>query len=271
MEAFQLTLGRTADVVLPLSFRSPVVANGQTVFMSPAARCNGCHNNASAHNAAGINRNFNTGVEDQVDRPIKLLVDASGLDLTPGNPANKFPRDGGFGVAVNPAGGFGDGTFNTPPLIEAADTGPFFHDNQIRTIEGAVAFYNGTAFAASPSGAGGAIDLQPTQVEGVAAFLRVLNALENVRASRDLLVTTRDLTQARRDRAGPHLVGQARKEMRDAVQVLTGADLHPEAAEFLRSALQIIPDRPLMDGELTPALMTAMIGMLDLAKANMVN
>jgi hypothetical protein len=28
----------------------------------------------------------------------------------------------------------GDGTFNTPPLVEAADTGPFFHNNSIETI-----------------------------------------------------------------------------------------------------------------------------------------
>ncbi|HKO53269.1 MAG TPA: hypothetical protein VJV79_36415 [Polyangiaceae bacterium] len=27
--------------------------------------------------------------------------------------------------------GFGNLTFNTPPLIEAADTGPFFHSNRI--------------------------------------------------------------------------------------------------------------------------------------------
>ena len=39
--------------------------------------------------------------------------------------------DDGFGIP-------GDGTFNTPPLVEAADTGPFFHNNSVSTIEGAV-------------------------------------------------------------------------------------------------------------------------------------
>ena len=33
---------------------------------------------------------------------------------------------------------FGDGTFNTTPLIEAADTEPFFHNNSAATIEDAV-------------------------------------------------------------------------------------------------------------------------------------
>ena len=37
-------------------------------------------------------------------------------------------------------------------LSEAADTGPFFHNNAIETIEGAVAFYNGDSFNDSPSG-----------------------------------------------------------------------------------------------------------------------
>jgi cytochrome c peroxidase len=52
---------------------------------------------------------------------------------------------GGFGSEPNPRGGFGNGTFNTPTLIEAADSGPFFHDNAIETIEEAVGFYNANA------------------------------------------------------------------------------------------------------------------------------
>ncbi len=56
-----------------------------------------------------------------------------------------MPRDDGFGIP-------GDGTFNTPPLVEAADTGPFFHNNARATIEQAVAFYNSDAFNNSPSG-----------------------------------------------------------------------------------------------------------------------
>jgi hypothetical protein len=42
---------------------------------------------------------------------------------------------------------FGNGTFSVPPLIEAADTGPFFHNNFINIfntgsdIEDSVFFY----------------------------------------------------------------------------------------------------------------------------------
>ena len=80
----------------------------------------------------GGNANFNTGVEDLEDQPIDQI-------------GERVPPDDGFGVP-------GDGTFNTPPLVEAADTGPFFHNNSIDTIEGAVAFYNGAAFNNSPAG-----------------------------------------------------------------------------------------------------------------------
>ena len=31
--------------------------------------------------------------------------------------------------------GYGDGTFTTPPVIESADTGPFFHNNSAETLD----------------------------------------------------------------------------------------------------------------------------------------
>ena len=79
-------------------------------------------------------------------------------------------------------------------MIEAADTGPFFHNNSVDTIEEAVGFYNSNAFNTSPLGAqfkrqdtgGIGIHLETTQVESVAALLRVLNALENIRSSSEL-------------------------------------------------------------------------------------
>jgi cytochrome c peroxidase len=56
--------------------------------------------------------------------------------------------------------------FNIPPLVEAADTAPFFHNNASATLEEAVAFYNSPAFNNSPAalGLGGAINLNATQV-----------------------------------------------------------------------------------------------------------
>ena len=174
LEAFQLSLGRQNELVLPLQLRGTVAKRGQDLFLSPTVgKCFRCHSNAGANVPSPIggrsgNLNFNTGVENLPDQP---------QDLT----GELVPPDDGFGTP-------GDGTFNTPSLVEAADTGPFFHTNAIETIEGAVAFFNGASFNNSPAGrAVGGIILDGTQVVEIAAFLRVINALENIRQSIELL------------------------------------------------------------------------------------
>ena len=227
LEAFQLSLGRQTDPELPLPLRGVVASRGQEIFLDNGlGKCNACHFNAGANADPGIfgpnagNRNFNTGVEDLPDQP---------ADLT----GELVPPDDGFGTP-------GNGEFNTPPLVEAADTGPFFHNNSVETIEGAVAFYNGDAFTSSPAGqlligaTGGAIDLDATQVVAVSAFLRVINTLENIRASLDLLA------RSRRDRAAHArstlLLQRAALETEDAILALSGAGLHPNAVEHLRRA-----------------------------------
>ena len=139
----------------------------------------------------------------------------------------------------------GDGTFNTPPLVEAADTGPFFHNNAIATIEEAVAFYNSDAFNNSPAGQalsdadpnGVGIRLEATQVEAVAAFLRVLNALENIRQSVDLL--ERSLNRRIKRKLARELLEQAVHETGDTIRVLQGAGLHPQAIPHLEEARRL--------------------------------
>src|SRR5262249_47748676 len=75
--------------------------------------------------------------------------------------------------------------FNIPVVIEAADTGPFFHNNTFPTgIEGAVSFYVSPQFQASPIGAVLGINMTTSEINDVAAFLRGLNAAENVRQIR---------------------------------------------------------------------------------------
>jgi hypothetical protein len=97
-------------------------------------------------------------------------------------------QNGGFNNVPNPDGSFGNGTFNTTGLVEAADTPPFFHNNIVNTIEEAVDFYNSNEFNSSPAGGvivqltGGGIDLLDFEVEQVGAFLRILNTLENIRS-----------------------------------------------------------------------------------------
>ncbi len=231
LEAFMLSLGRQEDLSLPLPLKGTVARRGQEIFMDDAlGKCNICHFNAGANARLGGqlvgNANFNTGVENLPDQP---------ADLT----GELVPPDDGFGIP-------GDGTFNTPPLVEAADTGPFFHNNAIATIEGAVAFYNGDAFNSSPSGkflastdpSGVGIRLDATQVVEVAAFLRVINALENIRETLSLL--DRSTAKGVKGERASLLLRRAAAETGDAIAVLAGGSLHPDAVAHLRAAATFI-------------------------------
>ena len=199
LNAFMRSTGRRADLILAgpgaLSLKGEVPREGQRIFNNGGAgfpggrgippgtaqgagKCFFCHFNAGASDFffPDQNANFNTNVEQLPSQPADLVI-----------PAQKNPADGGFGTGPPPPGvfGIGDGTFNTPVLVEAADTGPFFHSNVVNTIEDAVNFYNSTQFNTDPGfGAQiGQINLEATEVAAVGAFLRVINALENIRSS----------------------------------------------------------------------------------------
>jgi hypothetical protein len=229
LEAFQLSLGRQQDLVLPLRLKGTVPKRGQEIFLdNKLGKCNLCHVNAGATANFGGgslgNANFNTGVEDLPDQPARLTT-------------QKVPRDDGFRTP-------GDGTFNVPPLVESADSGPFFHNNAIETIEGAVAFYDGDAFNNSPAGLalkradprGVGIELDGTQIVAVAAFLRVVNALENIRESLTLLEASLKVSSTERQR----LLERAAQETADSARVLAGGGLHPEAVVHLQEAGRLV-------------------------------
>jgi hypothetical protein len=231
LEAFQLSLGRQQDLTLPLPLKGIIAKRGQEIFLDNAlGKCNLCHANAGATANFGGgnigNANFSTGVENLPDQP----ADLSG---------ERNPPDDGFGRP-------GDGTFNTPPLVEAADTGPFFHNNAIETIEGAVGFYDGESFNNSPSGKllaqadpkGVGIELDGTQIVAVAAFLRVLNALENIRQSLELLQSSAKKGYAERAE-DLELLKRAVSETQDSIKVLDGGGLHPEAVAHLQKAKEL--------------------------------
>jgi hypothetical protein len=249
LEAFQLSLGRQKELTLPLPLKGTVAKRGQELFLDDkVGKCNLCHINAGANAALGGvnlgNANFNTGVEDLPDQPARLT-------------AEKVPPDDGFGTP-------GDGTFNVPPLVEAAATGPFFHNNSVSTIEAAVGFYDGDSFNNSPAGqllksldpAQKGIELDATQISAIAAFLRVLNALENIRQGTELLNDS-TLYPPRRDTAAS-LLKRARSVVDSAARVLAEAGLHPQAVTLLRDAEQQItraaayhsPPRSLIDDAL---------------------
>lgn len=236
VEAFQLGLGRTNELdINTVTVNDNRASDGIGVFL--ANRCNGCHSNAGANIGPGINLNFDTGVER----------------LTPG--ANLIPRDGGFGgqgeVNFNfDASGngildsFGTGKFNTPPLIEAADTGPFFHNNSARTIEDAIAFYNTSEFNNSPAGVAGApIDMTGAEVIDMGRFLRVLNASFNASMALQRLEAAETLMLQFGNAEIPvedELIELAVYEIEDAKQVLErapGGRLSQSAQRKLARAL----------------------------------
>ena len=227
IEAFLLSLGRQKEIDLDnMNFKSPMVNLGKELFFSPASGpCNACHDNAGANSflAGGKGFNFAIGVEDLPSAPHKLE-----------NP--NIARDAGLGNAFNATGGLGDDTFNSPPLVEAADTPPFFHNNAVNNIESAVAFYTSNAFRNSPAAQalGSDVQLETTEVVAIAALLRTLNSLENIRSSMevDKKAKTYDIAEGR-EKLYPALF-----DSEDAYQVLEGMEyiLFENASKLLRDA-----------------------------------
>jgi cytochrome c peroxidase len=218
---FMRQLGRTNELALTnVTMTDARAEAGRTVFL--AVGCNACHANAGANAGfgGGGNRNFDTGVE---------AARNAGLA--------GFPLDGGFlGAPANPDGSFGNGTFNTPPLIEAADTGPFFHtDTTIagasahnvataNTIEEAIAFYDSPAFNNSPSGLVAPINMTADQIDDVGRFLRGVNAAFNAaQAIKRLDAASQLLTRfgMSQDATQRENLRLANEEVQDAVDVLS--------------------------------------------------
>jgi cytochrome c peroxidase len=247
LEAFQLTLGRQQELNLAtLTLLDPQAQLGKGVFTSAVGRCNGCHGNAGA-NRGGINENFNTGVE-------RFLTNH------PDGTGEQRPPDGGFGT--NPQGDFtslvanldptdgifGNKQFNTPSLVEFADTLPGFHNNITaiisntglpNTVEGAVTFYTTDEFDQSPSGP--RININATQIAQVGKFLRVINALENERSARDFAKRARNLllSSSVPDFAAVNrLLRVAVADCTDAIDVLDDVGLHPVARALFNEARQ---------------------------------
>ncbi|HEV8701785.1 MAG TPA: hypothetical protein VGV60_10990 [Candidatus Polarisedimenticolia bacterium] len=272
IEAYLRSTGRTNELNLAgVSLSDPGAELGRRIFNNNntdptigSGKCLNCHRNAGANLGNGTNGNFDTGVEN-VPHPARNT--------------ESFPFDGGFGTAARDCNGdaindcFGDGTFNAPPLIEAADTPPFFHNNVARTVEDSVAFYSSPQFQASPSGAiVGGIALSAQETQNVAAFLRVINAAFNVdmaiqrndagialensaplgTCSGGEPVLQSDLSPsgdspgvdcaAGGDETGKRetinkLLSLSNEEAQDAIDVLNARSLHPDAVTLLQSAI----------------------------------
>ncbi len=199
LEAFQLFTGRQKNVILDnIQFREARAARGRDLFNSVG--CTGCH---SDFQQGVSNASFDTGV----------------IGLTPDLPPDNGFLDGSFQVG-----------FNTPPLVEAADTAPLFHNNGAADIEAAVAFYTSTIFRNSVSGRFFFINLDPTQQGDVASFLRVINAAENVRQVRKRVQFVHD----NRSSGNTSLLTIAIADTQDAIDVLSQKSLNAAAVNELQ-------------------------------------
>ncbi len=236
--AFQLALGRLNE--LDLTQVRIFDANGEQgrqAFIVPArGGCNVCHLNAGANfQDTGKNRNFDTGT-----RQLGSMENSTfkGADLF----------DGGFGgqglakpnVSVDPSfdgsdtgmpDGFGNDTFNTPPLIEAADTGPFFHNNELTVIEDVINFYACVPFGVSPAFlqqqarfGGNFINLSDLDIMNIGRFLRALNVALNLDMAKQRLQAALTLANQfpnTRVDIQQGLLNLAVAELDDALAVLT--------------------------------------------------
>jgi cytochrome c peroxidase len=280
-----------------------------------AGKCSVCHNNFGANVLpsffAGLDRelelriglranaNFDTGVER--DPQSQLLDDTF-----------QVPPDGGFGVrplvpgaCTEPAerggvarGGFGAITpkaslavttglsreneclaaFNTPPVIEAVDTPPFFHTGILKTIEDIPQFYASSAFDQSAAGrflaerdTGNqglptnaprrvkAINLTAQDITDIATLLRIVSADENLAQSDELLAgALSSRAQQQSPEAIAPLLRQALEELADAAGVVNGLQpgvdpLIAMATQGVRQALDMPPASPAQSQALAAA------------------
>lgn len=229
MEAFQLFSGRQKNPNTgALTFGDAAATAGRDAALG-SANCVTCHRDLIG------------------DRATNFDIDTGVASLVPPQPLR--PKDGGFGVSNfdasnNPvagsiANGFGDGQFNVPPLYEAADTPPFFHNGAIPSIEAAVDFYSSAEFLASP---GARLFASPDQTQfpgqrnNLVAFLRTINALTN-------LVQVRKSVQYLANNATPggtQIMTIAIKECQDAIDDLTTPTLSGPATVNALQALRTV-------------------------------
>jgi hypothetical protein len=256
LEAFQLSLGRQAELDLAtLDFADPDVQTGKDLFDGIGANraCSFCHSNGGANTAEGANRNFATNAAN--------LTSTQARRFDP-----DIPGDGGFnaepefevsGIAVSFRG---NGSMNTPPLVEAADSGPFFHNNSAQTIEDAVHFYTKPTFSADDP-----FVFDRSQINQVGAFLRTLNALENIRSSNAYARQARRYAPLR----ARQTVALVLAETQDAIDVLTDGplDLYPEALELLDEAYELELDARSADRRSRNALLRQAVTLKNEARA----
>jgi hypothetical protein len=232
LEAFQLFTGRQKPSdfgqIFPTDARAQV---GQGLFFGTG--CTICHSDLSGF--VDFNNNFDTGV----------------ANLTP-----ELPFDDGF---FSP----GDRSFNVPPLAEAADTAPFFHNNAVDNIEDAVGFYFSPTFQASPSSFFIFNQLDTEQQGNLAAFLRVVNSATNIDEVRKRAQYIKNVRSA----GNTDLLKVAIADTQDARTVLSEKELSAGVQQQLSDAeIQLKAALKARDRD-RPSTMKKVLALLDKARA----
>jgi cytochrome c peroxidase len=300
LAGYQLALGRQDDFDLPsLTLKSALATSGKALYLDTGnigetghKNCNACHFNAGGTAAMSFNpqtpgfpvldrsaRGFNmTGETNVNELPLALSL--------------RLPRDGGFGQLLTAFGSFGNTHhipglgdlelegFNSPSVVESADTGPFFHNHIVADLESAVAFYGTPEFQNSVFATPPVIpvnisaDPDDPEVQAIAAFLRVLNALENIRSSIDVAARGRTMAATRDMR---DLARLSRAEVMDAMQVLSrGAVAKRLEPGILPARIRLLAARVALEGaqllrsrQGIDALLTTAILYLRAARSNL--
>jgi hypothetical protein len=241
---FMKQLGRLNDINLAsVGFSDPGAELGRQRFLTVG--CNDCHGNAGANIPA-----------NPPNGPVFNFSQQTGTDGSRNPELAGFPEDGGnsFFQGPTPPGPLGNGLFNPPPLIEAADTGPFFHTDisvvgavsentsSAQTIEQAAAFYTSPAFQNSGGNVIAPVNANAADIAAIGRFLRAINAVFNIQMASNRIQGARTMANvlgnvARVDRMQRRMAQMTLFELDDAVRVLSGvSNLNVAQANRVRTA-----------------------------------
>jgi hypothetical protein len=254
LEAFQLFTGRQKiPNTAVIAFRDTTAQRGQglTLSMTTGGKCAACH--FELQNGPVNNENFNIGTQLRVS------------DL-PADDGFRTPRiDETFPAFVPNTGVPGKGLMNVPPVIEAADTGPFFHNNSAQTIEDVVEHYRSALFNTSPAAVNvlqGTIVLTNTEAADIANFLREVNAAENIRQVRKRARFVHD----NRSSGNTTLLTVAIRDTQDAIDDLAAKNLNLAARNNLATVKQALIQAKAQPDADRPAYIDTALVYLELAK-----
>jgi len=265
LEAFELFNGRQKLVdARPLALREPKAEAGRKLFMNSGTggKCAICH--------------LDLGTLDEGNPPLAygVLAPQGVRRLTPELPTDDgflSPVPGGapaFVRALPVPGGshlFGGGAFNVPSLIEVADTMGAFHNNAATDLETAVGYYASDTFRKSEAGAELPIQLAPLDIENIGAFLRTLNAAENMREIRKRVEFVRE----NRAPGNSAILAIARNDAEDALADLAPKALSPVAQADLAAVKALLTTASASPDAARPLLLEPVVTKLAHAKADL--